>query len=230
MKNMPIAKENSVVHHTDLKLVSPSSRHSHQLCVLQSSDVMTWSEAKCQTALTSCLEDTAIALKNASLILKVMIEKNYDTSKLPSTWVRAMLRIADGGMLPEVMRDFDGIARLYVSRMPTDVQRKLCDDPTIAVLTEFGEVKNEKIQNLNTNEIRRALDQSGPRSIAQQRQLLTNGDEKEEPKPEPVEPGTFQEAVEFFTESEKRFRHLKEMIPLYAMIDMFKARLKKRVK
>ncbi len=197
-------------------------------CVLHVSEVRNWTEEQCKSSLKSLIDDTAIALQSAAVVLKVMIEKKYDTSKLPKTWVRAMLKIADGEMLPEVMRDFDGAARRHVSKMPIRIQRQLCEDSSIKVLTPYGYVKEEKIQNLSMREISLALDYSGPRTIEQQQQIVSTNDEA----PERNEPkrGTFEDAILYFQASKERFGHLKELASLYSMVDILEMRMRKSEK
>lgn len=190
-------------------------------------EVQGWSETQCRAELQTALTDIAVSLLRAAMILKVMIDRKMDVSALPRTWVRQMVKIADGEILPEVVRDFDGIARQHVARMPIKTQRLLCDNPTVQVLDEFGVVKTEKIQNLSVRDLRLALDFKGPRTIEQQREIFTANDEKPEPQHTP-QPGDFDEAIEFFLQSKHRFGHVKELASLYAMIDMFKARVKRK--
>lgn len=208
--------------------LNPLSEFSLGKPEVTSDQIRGWSESRCRAELHSALTDTAVALKRAALILKIMIERKIDISALPKAWVRQMIKIADGEVLPEVMRDFDGLARQHVARMPIKVQRALCENPTVQVLDEFGNIKTEKIQNLCARELRISLDYNGPRTIKEQRELIVTNDEKPDSKT-PDSPGTFEEAIDFFTASKQRFGHLKDLASLYAMIDMFRAReLKKR--
>ncbi len=208
----------------ELKLVKGSARPSRR-CYPTIDVVRDWTEEQCRTELAASLDDTAAALNRAAIILKVMIEKKYDTSKLPRAWVRAMLKIADGDMLPEVMRDFDGVARNHVARMPIHVQRQLCENSSVKVINEFGKIKTDKIQNLSMREISLALDCRGPRTVDEQRQIISSIDER--PERNAPEPGTFEQAIAHFQASRERFGHLKELASLYSMIEILGSRARR---
>lgn len=197
-------------------------------------NIKAWSPEKRRSELRNFLVATAESLRQAAQIVRVMVDEKDDVSDLPSGWVAQMLRVADGEMLAELMIEFDGLARQNVARLPLKEQKRLCENPIVQVVTKSGATKTARIQDLDSTEVRRVFDYGKIRSISDQKQLIDAAlytPDKELPRQTFKQPviknATFEQAIEFFEKSKPTYGHIREVMPLYQMVAMWRHRIEK---
>lgn len=188
-------------------------------------DVQNWTPAQRREELERSLSGTAAFVLRTATILKVMIEKKEDVSRLPRSWIKSMLSVASGVTIPEVMVEFDGLARRIVSRMPLEAQRQLCADPVVDVVDSFGLVRKKNIRNLGSTELSRVFDYNKIRPVSEQMQVLDSEGLQEEPRKVSK---TFEDALQYFEKSRDLLGHIEELNSLYQMIGMLRARVEKK--